>query len=101
MHEIKTLAAQFTRKGVQYDHVETGDTYMIYRGELAGSYWYEVFQCRINASRQIAGVDIPASEAFPSDESFGKWAWNCPDLESARKRSVGIMAHKSMIPANG
>lgn len=101
MEEIKPLAQSFTRKGVLYDHVETGDSYMIYRGELAGSYWYEVFQRRINAARQIAGVDIPASEAFPSDESFGKWAWDCPDLESAQKRSAGIAIHKTLIPANG
>lgn len=101
MAQIKPLLRSFMRKGVLYDHVEVGDSYVIYRGELAGSYWYEVFQRRINAAHQIAGVDIPASEAFPSNESFGKWAWSCPDLESARKRSAGIMIHKSMILADG
>ena len=96
MSQIKMLAKSFSRKGVNYGHIETGAAYMIYRGELAGSYWFEVFQRRINGEHQIAGVDIPASEAFPSDESFGKWAWCYRNIEEACQKSINITAHKSV-----
>lgn len=101
MSEIRKLPNSFHRKGVEYDHVESGESYMIYRGELGRSSWYEVFQRRINAERVISGNLIPASEAFPSDESFGKWAWACHDIESAQKRAGMIPVHKTMILENG
>lgn len=101
MEEIKPLAASFVRKGVKYDRVEIGDSYMIYRGELAGSYWFEVFQRRINKARQIAGVDIPASEAFPSDEAFGKWAWCYKELSDAAMKAGEIAPHKTMAAKCG
>lgn len=109
MEEIKRIPESFMRRGIKYDRVETGDTYMIYRGELFGSYWYEVFQKRISkpgkmsvidkASGESSVIELSASETFPSDESFGKWAFTLPDLESARKRSVIIEAHKSTLEA--
>lgn len=109
MGEIKRIPESFTRKGVKYDRVEVGETYMIYRGELFGAYWYELFQRRVSNPGQMRVVDkdsgetsvieMSASETFPSDESFGKWAWTLPDLESARKRSATIDLHKSMVEA--
>ena len=101
MGQIKELAKTFSRKGVAYAHVETGEAYMIYRCELAGSYWFEVFQRRINEDRQIAGVDIPASEAFPSDEAFGKWAWCYKNLSDAAIKAGEIAPHKTMAAKCG
>lgn len=96
MSEIKQIPEKFTKRGIEYEQIEVGRAYMIYRCSLFGSFWYEVFQKRINAARVIAGVEIPAGEAFPGDEAFGRWAWTSPDLGAVQKRAASIMLHSSL-----
>ena len=52
--------------------------------------WYEVFERKINAARSIGDTNLPASEAFPSDEAFGKWAWTFPTAEQCLEKSEFI-----------
>ena len=92
---MKKLKREFTKKGITYSFVEDGENFRIYTGSLNGQTWYEVFQKRINSERMIAGELIEASEAYPFDEAFGKWAWTASSLEMARKQGETIKAHKS------
>lgn len=96
---LRLLESAFTRKGHIFEKVEEGPAFFIYkvRREDAPRYWFEVFQRRIYASRDIDGKIIPAAEAYPSDASFGVWAWTYPALETARWRAGQIKPHKSTI----
>lgn len=44
--------------------------------------WYEVFMYKVHQPDKFHDDEY---EMFPSDESFGKWVWNCSDLEVVRK----------------
>jgi hypothetical protein len=50
---------------------------------------YEVFIVKIQQAFKFPnGVENPACEAFPSNESFGHWAWTymAPEIKDAEKR---------------
>ena len=77
--EIKRLEFPLTRKGITYALVSETEYTRTVKASFPGSAdWYEIFEKRINAARTIAGCILPASEAFPHDEAFGKWAWTYP-----------------------
>ena len=48
--------------------------------------YYEVFRRRVNKEFEIGGNIIPESEAFPSDNSFGVWAWSFRSLDKAMEK---------------
>lgn len=39
-----------------------------------------------------SGKEVPESEAFPSDEAFGRWAWTYKDTESCKAKAQEIDA---------
>jgi len=45
-----------------------------------------VFRLKVRQEWSIGGKIIPATERFPKDEDFGKWAWNFYTLERAMKK---------------
>lgn len=96
--EVRLLETAFTRKGIDYREVSSGPSYRIFSANLSGGgkQWFEVFQRRINSAHEIAGVKIPASEAFPSDSAFGTWAWTFPTLAQCEEKARGISIHKSV-----
>ena len=81
--EAKRLEFPFKRRGIDYSFVKENDGATIVMGELFGSKWYEVFEKRVNRAFVISGNEIPAKEAFPGDEDFGKWARCVKTLEEA------------------
>lgn len=81
--EAKRIEWPITKRGVTYNFHSENDRCTIICASIYGSMWYEVFEKRVNKEYEIAGNKIPAKEAFPNDESFGKWARCALSLESA------------------
>lgn len=96
---LRLLESTFTRNGHTFEKVEEGPSFFIYKvqREDAPRCWFEVFQRRVYPERTIAGKLIPASQAYPSDASFGVWAWTYPHIETARWRAGQIKPHRSTI----
>jgi hypothetical protein len=86
---MKPLDAVITRTGFIYTQLQASDKAYLYEqkdkntGLVVG---YEVFKHRENKEHEIAGNVIAASVAFPSNESFGLWAWTCRTLAQAEAR---------------
>jgi hypothetical protein len=91
--EIKPLVFPLTRKGITYLlESETEHTRTVRATFPGATDWLEVFEKRINAAREIQGVKIPASEAFPGDEAFGKWAWTFPTESQCQAKAAELDA---------
>lgn len=83
---MRKLEDSFTKKGFDYTLVESSDFAFIYKKQWGRHTSYEVFERRINPARVINGVEIEASEAFPYDEAFGSWAYQCSTNTGAYAR---------------
>ena len=97
----RRLEERFTRRGIEYTRIDDAPAYFIYAAKMESGprTWFEVFQKRINAAHQIAGHDIPASEAWPPDSAFCVWAWTFETLNAAISKAQTIIPHKSTRPA--
>lgn len=80
-----------TRKGVTYDLEFETDHVRSVRATLGTRSWFEVFERRINAAREIDGARIGPSEAFPNDEAFGKWAFICETTRQVAEKAGQIL----------
>ena len=70
-----------------YTLVLRGKRSCIYRQEVTETVqYYEVFRIKIKPERYLKGKLLSASEAFPHDEAFGRWAWSCRNLSDAIDR---------------
>lgn len=78
------LKENFEKKawGVKFHQAFKDDELVIYRLDQGESHWYEVFKRVVHKQDKFHVEDY---EAYPSDESFGKWAWSCSDIRSVRK----------------
>ena len=80
----KELKETFEKYGDTFTQVEKNETYIIYSRETNGKITsYEVFDYRVrpfNPNSYIDRVSIEQGytevELYPSDESFGVWAYN-------------------------
>jgi len=45
-----------------------------------------VFRKKIEKERVMFGKTVPEHERFPSDESFGDWAWSYREYKDAMKK---------------
>ena len=98
---MKLLAQQYIKKKIIFDLVERSDKAAIYcqnyNGEVLA---YEVFKIKQALPHTISGIEFPAMELFPSDESFGVWAWsygNYGDLSKALVRAQNKYAQLNAI----
>lgn len=98
--DIRLLESKFEKSGRVFEKIEEGPTFFIYSVKMIDSprKWVEVFQRRIYPAREIAGKPIPASQAYPSDEAFGAWAWTFDGIDAARAQAFTIKPHKSTLP---
>ena len=93
---IKELKKDFVLRGVHYSQLIKNDVFVIYRCEkYNGIFYFEVFQYRLSnlhpMSRELDLYD--KKEAYPSDESFGGWAWCCSNeacLKKVMRNKFGI-----------
>lgn len=99
--EIKPLVFPLTRKGITYHlESETEHTRTVRATFEGATDWLEVFEKRINAAwhrmdKDGNKIDIPASEAFPGDEAFGKWAWTFPTEAQCQAKAAELDAKVS------
>ena len=84
---MKKLDKTINRKGFTYIQMNRGKTTVLYKQMTDyGVVGYEVFKLRVKKERTINGITILEHEQFPSDESFGKWAWSFYTYETALRR---------------
>ena len=88
---MKELAKQFTKKGVTYTQIEKNNKYVIYEcihssKEFSYTY-YEVFKYKVQpyptTFENPNGYKL--MESYPSNESFGQWAWCCSNWRIVEK----------------
>lgn len=93
--KIRELPIEFSKKGVQFKQLVKTDEWYIYELSKDGSVWYEVFKYKlVNLHPLDQEMEIyDKKECYPSDESFGLWAWCCSDwkcVQKVMKREFGI-----------
>lgn len=93
---LKELDKDFIKKGETFTQIEKGDNYYIYKRCINNYICYEVFErksAKLNdfwrkydTKGKYVGFD--SFELYPTNESFGKWAFCCNSLDNARKRAI-------------
>lgn len=96
---LRLLESSFEKLGRAFEKVEEGPAFMIYSVKMKDSprKWFEVFQRRVYPAREIEGKPFPPSQAYPSDEAFGKWAWTFDGIDAARAQAFKIKPHSSTL----
>lgn len=72
---------------VVFRQVVKTDKAVVYR---CNENWYEVFKYKVHAPDKFRDEDY---ERYPSSEDFGRWAWNCCDLQVVREvllKNIGL-----------
>ena len=91
---MKTLRLKLRKNGFDYVQVLRGRGYAIYEQRVCKDVrYFELFKIKVKPERTVCGKKLEASEIFPSNESFGYWAWTYPTL----KKALTAMYNKSGI----
>lgn len=90
--EVKKTVFPLERRGVRFEFIKDTEHSRIVKASLFSRSWFESFERKINKARVIDGVELPASEAFPNDEAFGKWAFLSETIEGAELKAAEIDA---------
>ena len=90
--QIQRLPVEFGKNGNQYRLRKRGKVSMIYAsiGPDDQELDYEVFKIKVRPANERFGKQYPATETFPSSESFGQWAWWCNTEEKALSYFHGL-----------
>lgn len=96
------LKREFSRKGVQFTQVFKNEALCLYqlaKTHIDGvtSQWYEIFKRKVMKPDRFHDDEY---EAYPSDESFGVWAWCCSDkkiVEKVLKREFPGENHQEIM----
>ena len=84
---MKRLAKTFKKFGFKYKQLKRGEKAFLYQQYLTESeFAYEVFMKKIALEYIIGNVIIEGHEQFPTDKSFGIWAWSYRDYPEALKK---------------
>lgn len=83
--QVKELPLEFKGigevRGFHFSFVRKTDRGYVYRVNVEGEVWYEVFRRKTN---QYGGI------SYPKSKSFGKWAWWYSSLEKAETKLNSI-----------
>ena len=100
---LKELEKEFVKKGELFTQIEKNDEYYIYKRDMKSCVYYEVFGRKVaklndfwrkyDTNGKYEGFD--SFEQYPNDESFGKWAYCCRNLEDAKKRALEFVNKNS------
>lgn len=83
---MRTLPELFESKGYKHTQIYVcREAYIYERKSDGGRAHYEVFERKISKAHPMSENQQPI-ERYPKDEHFGKWAWSCMDLTSAKNR---------------
>jgi len=84
---ILTLPDNLRKNGFDYIKVLEGKRSFVFRQCIdPKTAYFEVFKKRIIPEYVLGGKIIPEHIQFPSDESFGNWAWTFKDFDMALKK---------------
>ena len=84
---MKTLPDKLTKYGFEYTNILRGKRSFVFKQSYTpNTTYFEVFKRRVNREFTINGVTIPESEAFPTDNAFGVWAWSYRSYDKALKK---------------
>lgn len=97
--KIRELPLEFRKSGILYrqldkkvynktdkDGKDRVSGYVIYSCKHDDGYFcYEVFEYKLQNPHPMDTVGWDKVEAYPNNESFGSWAWSCPNKDSLRK----------------
>lgn len=93
---MKTLPDKFTKKGFSHTLVERHGNIAIYertKPHYSRSH-FEVIRIKVAKASERFGKKFPATEIYPSSESWGVLGFTCPDLASARERAATLIGSK-------
>jgi hypothetical protein len=81
------LPTTLRKNGFTYAQLLRGARSCIYRQTYCQNLaYFEVFEIRVQAKKELFGTVIPEKEIFPPDEAFGVWAWTYRGLDQAKRR---------------
>lgn len=84
---MKTLPHKLRKHGFNYTQVLRGKRSCIYEQEISlKTIFYEVFLIKVMPERRINSKILPAKEAFPHNEAFGRWAWAYNTFDRAKEK---------------
>ena len=84
---MRFLVREIKKNGYTYRCILRGLKAFVYSQNLDGQIiGYETLRRKVNKAFEVAGCKIEEGEAFPSNESFGKWAWSYKTYEDASKK---------------
>ena len=89
---VRELKSELTYKGFNYKRVEQGPWGFIYAQYLGNRrISYEIFQRKVSNAHPKSADQRPLVR-FPSDESFGRWAWSFQSLDRAQAKYAELKA---------
>jgi hypothetical protein len=88
---MRPLPQKLRRNGFNYTLICRGRRSFIYAQHVTPSVtYYEVFRLKISSPKTIMmdgkKIVIEAAERFPTNESFGVWAWSIRGLDKAMEK---------------
>lgn len=108
---MKILENEFVKSGRQFENVHCDKNTRIWKVSQNGTIWFECHLRKYQKESKMKNLDtgievtFEAKERFPSDESFGAWAWTYKTVESCHERLAQILAlqtarlHKALLKA--
>lgn len=101
---MEYLEDSIKRKGITYTAIKTTETYRIWKSDIAKEV-YEVHLRKFSEAKEYTPegatdpIKFAAKEQFPSDESFGKWAWtfrSIQECEDKIKLELEVVAEREL-----
>lgn len=84
---MKPLPLNLRKNGFNYTQVLRGKRSCIYMQRYSEkTKQYEVFLIKERQARELWGKILPASEIFPNNEAFGRWAWAYNTFDRAKEK---------------
>ena len=95
---VRLLPLEFQLRGFVYTQLRRDGEVAIFEQKRDGKVTaYEVAVIRFKAAATIMGNSVPAREAYPSSETWGKLGWTCRNLEAAEDRFARVLARRNEL----
>ena len=90
MQYTELLKESFKKGGRTFTQIQRNSMVAMYKVVEKGIIYYEVFRIRRKKARKVAlksgFYEVLEGEEYPSQKSFGKLAYCCPNIEKAMDR---------------
>ena len=93
---MKPLATTFRKTGYDYQQIDrVGDVAIFSQAQGGRVFAWEVVVVQKCPDREIAGKPIPAHEALPGAELWGREGWTCTSPERAAEKMREVVAARA------